>query len=370
MVLRRVLNAAVVGAAGLCWLLSHGASAQLFRAELAASEWKVAAGPFACSLTHPIAGFGKAVFARKAGGGESFYLESQGKVHFPAGIAVLETLPPPWRSDLVPQSLGTFKAIGGDQPVILNATEMAASVAQLKAGVNVMTSSQALAASSSGASVVRVVLSAKNFSAAYGRYQQCVADIIPYSFAQLARMQINYPEAPEALPTAAKTALDKIVRYMKADPKVLAVYIDGHSDNAGTPEENQAVSKQMAEWVGEYLVGKGIASEKITTRWHGDEFVIANNKQAAGRAQNRRVTVRLEDEATRAAALKKDEANRQAAAKAAAKEAAESARAEAKKAAEPVANTSSSAKMSPEAVRQMVEGLELTAPKTPAKKAL
>jgi outer membrane protein OmpA-like peptidoglycan-associated protein len=343
-------------------LIAKMACAQLYSADLTNSEWKVVANPFACSLSHNVPVFGKAVFSRKAGSSETFYMESSGKVNFPAGIAVMETLPPPWRNDLTPVPLGAFKAIGGDQPIILNATEVAPMVTQLKLGVNVMTSSQAVASASSGASAIRVVLNAKNFSAGYTIYQKCIADIIPYSFAQVARTTIHYAEKAEGLTAANKAELDRVVRYTKADSKVIGILVDGHSDNSGTSEENEATSKQAAEWVVAYLTGKGIAADKITTRWHGDNFVIGNNKNAAGKAKNRRVTVRLEDEASRKDVIKKAEEKRQSDEKAAA----EKAIADATKAvadtnsaeANASATASSSSKMTPEEISRMVEGYD------------
>jgi outer membrane protein OmpA-like peptidoglycan-associated protein len=341
-------------------LATNAASAQMYSADLTNSEWKVSATPFACSLTHSIPVFGKAIFSRKAGGAEAFYLESQGKVVFPAGIAGAETLPPQWRNDLVPVPLGAFGVVVGNQPISLKAAQIAPLVAQLTAGMNVMYSSQPVATVSSSSSVMRVVVNAKNFSAGYKSYQQCVAEIIPYSFAQVERTFINYAEKSEGLTASNKADLTKVARYVKADPKVVGIFVDGHSDNSGTPEVNEAASKQAAEWVSAYLAEQGVAADKITTRWHGDKFVIANNKIAAGRAQNRRVTVRLEDEVAHKEFMKKEEEKRKADEKAAA----EKVIADAKSAEAGVSSSSSSkAKMTPEEISRMVEGYDLTKPK-------
>ncbi len=341
-------------------LATNAVSAQMYSAELTSSEWKVSATPFACSLTHGIPVFGKAVFSRKAGGAETLYLESQGKVVFPTGVAGAETLPPPWRNDLVPVPLGAFVVVAGDQPITLNGAQFAPLVAQLTAGMSVMYSSQPVVTGSSNASVMRVVLNAKNFSAGYKTYQQCLADIIPYSFAQVERTFINYAEKSDGLTASNKADLNKVARYVKADPKVVGVFVDGHSDNSGTPEVNEAMSKHTAEWVSAYLTEQGVAADKITTRWHGDKFVIANNKIAAGRAQNRRVTVRLEDEAAHKEFMKKEEEKRKADEKAAA----EKAVADAKNAEAGVSGSSSSqAKMTPEEISRMVEGYDLAKPK-------
>ena len=346
-----------------CFLLAGSiktVSAQTYSADLTSSDWKVSATPFACSLTHSIPVFGKAIFAHKAGGGEVFFLESQGKVVFPAGTVMLETQPPVWRSDLVPLSLGSVIAAGGNQPIRHTSVQVAPLVVQLTAGVNVMYSSQPVVTAPSRSLVMRVVLNAKNFNEGYKRYQQCVADIIPYSFAQIARTFINYGENPEGLTSKNKADLKKVVRYIKADSKVVGVFVDGHSDNSGTAAENEVRSKQAAEWVAAYLTEQGVAADKITTRWHGDKFVIANNKVAPGRAQNRRVTVRLEDEAAHKEFMKKEEEKR----KADEKVIAEKAIADAKLAeASTSSSLSSRARMTPEEISRMVQGYDSTKPK-------
>lgn len=282
------------------------AGAQMYAADMAASEWKLAASPFNCSLTHTIPSFGKAVLARKAGGADSLVLESSGKVAFPPGLTGVETLPPVWRNDLVPQGLGVVVANNGNQPLSLDPSHLAPVINQLNLGVKVMFTSQPSgnASSSAGVKVMRVVLEAKNFAPAYKSYQQCLADMIPYSLDQVARTSINYAEKPEGLTQAHKASLLRVARYLKADPKVVAVFVDGHADNTA-PDASMAVSQKQAEAVAAYLDEQGVPTHKITTRWHGDKFPLADNKTPVGRAQNRRVTVRLEDEATRAQNEKK-----------------------------------------------------------------
>lgn len=282
------------------------ANAQMYAVDMAASEWKLAATPFSCSLTHSIPSFGKAILARKAGGADSLVLESTGKVAFPPGLTGVETLPPVWRNDLAPQGLGVVVANNGSQPLSLDPSRLSPVIGQLNAGVKVMFTSQPAGNtnSSAGLKVMRVVLEAKNFAAAYKSYQQCLADMIPFSLDQVARTSINYAEKPEGLTQTHKASLLRVARYLKADPKVVAVFVDGHADNTA-PDASMTVSQQQAEAVTTYLGDQGVPMDKITTRWHGDKFPLADNKTPVGRAQNRRVTVRLEDEATRAQNEKK-----------------------------------------------------------------
>ncbi len=343
-------------------LFATAANAQMYAADMTASEWKLTSNPFACSLVHRIPSFGKAVFSRKAGAGEVFYLEAEGKIIFPVGGMQIETLPPQWRSELTPVALGSFNVVSGNQPIHMDLAQTAAIVGQLTSGLNIMYSSQPVAGASSSPLVMRVVLNAKNFAASYKNYQKCVADIIPYSFTQIARTTIKYAEKSDGLTAAHKADLARVIRYIKADPNVVGVFVDGHSDNSGVPESNEALSKQQAGWVAAYLVEQGVAANKITTRWHGDKFLIADNKTATGRAQNRRVTIRLEDEAAHKDFMKKEEEKRKADEQAAQEKAnAEKLQAGKSAAAGSTASSSvsSKARMTPEEISRMVEGFDV-----------
>lgn len=67
--------------------------------------------------------------------------------------------------------------------------------------------------------------------------------------------------------------------------------VAGHTDSIGTQEYNQRLSERRAESVKAYLVDKGVAAARITTKGYGEAKPVADNKTAEGRAQNRRVEV-------------------------------------------------------------------------------
>ncbi len=321
------------------------AKEQIFAADIMSADWKPVSNPFACSITHSIPGFGKASLSHKAGGEEIFYIESQGKIIFPAGDTSIDTLPPVWRNNLLPINLGSVNAVAGKQPITLASSKIAQVVSQLSNGVKVMFSSSDLIekkinnASVVDLGVMRVVLESKNFAGAYKNYQQCIGELINYTFAQVARTLINYSEKPQGLTAATKVELSKVARYVRADQKVIRILVDAHSDNAEAVNINEAISKQYADWVSAYLVGQGVPADKITSRWHGEKFPIATNKTAQGRAQNRRVTVRLETEETQ------QENEKNAAARKAALEAEKL--------------NPDKGKLTPEDINKMVEGLDL-----------
>lgn len=332
--------------------------AQTYSAGFEASEWTAKSGSFACSLSHKIPGFGTAQFVRNTGGSEFLALKPDSSLVF-NGMVKIESVPPMWRSDAAATPLGQLQ-VSGKQPLRLTGAQLEKISDVLVQGTSVVFSS----AQANGTSL-RVALEARNFNPAYGRYRTCVGALIPYTFDQIARMLINY--APDAidLSAATKTQLDKIVRYSKADSKVLGILVDAHSDLLPTPEEGDSASQRQAELVTAYLVEKGIAANMITTRWHGDKFPIANNYTKAGQAKNRRVTVRLESETTREQMEKKIAAIIAAEEKAAAKKAAEEQAAQEKAAAIPAALPASLQQL-----EQLVEQQDLTSGKQPTLRQL
>lgn len=75
------------------------------------------------------------------------------------------------------------------------------------------------------------------------------------------------------------------------------VIIEGHTDNVGSFEVNQALSEKRAQSVERFLVSQGtISADKVETVGMAFEEPVANNNTAAGRAQNRRIDLVIETE--------------------------------------------------------------------------
>lgn len=279
-------------------LLTGGAAnlyAQVYIAPFSDAQWDSKAGPFACELTQKIPGFGNVRLMRKTGAAE--VLEITGtNLRFGKGDVRIESVSPPWRSETTTGDLG--RITGAEKALKITGPQIDSITFHLKQGSNVMFTGPSL----------RVGLEARNFTGAFARYQACVKNLIPHTFSQLARTQQNYAATDENLPSSNKVHLDKIIRYMKADKSVLGITVDAHADKQPTPEESEALSKRQAELVAAYLGEKGIASEQIKARWHGDKFPIASNQTKPGQAKNRRITLRLENSESRAALEKKKSA--------------------------------------------------------------
>ena len=83
--------------------------------------------------------------------------------------------------------------------------------------------------------------------------------------------------------------LDEVAGVMAAHPEVKLVNIEGHTDDRGSAAANLALSLARAQSVKAYLVGKGVAAERLGAHGNGPTRPIADNAMAEGREKNRRV---------------------------------------------------------------------------------
>src|SRR5438552_2104476 len=104
----------------------------------------------------------------------------------------------------------------------------------------------------------------------------------------------NFKFAKTTLPDEAKMRLDEMVAMLKSDPKGAYFEIEGHTDNIGTPKVNEWVGLQRAEAVKRYLYEQHqIPLHKMSVISYGKDRPVAPNKTKAGRAQNRRVVIKV-----------------------------------------------------------------------------
>jgi K(+)-stimulated pyrophosphate-energized sodium pump len=83
-----------------------------------------------------------------------------------------------------------------------------------------------------------------------------------------------------------------IAEILKAYPNV-NIKLGGYTDNVGKPASNLQLSAERAKNVKAELVKLGIADSRIESEGYGQEHPVADNATAEGRAQNRRIAVRV-----------------------------------------------------------------------------
>ncbi|HHJ39691.1 MAG: cell envelope biogenesis protein OmpA [Methylothermaceae bacteria B42] len=86
--------------------------------------------------------------------------------------------------------------------------------------------------------------------------------------------------------------LNSVAIVLKQFPETL-IEVTGHTDSTGSAEYNQRLSEQRAQSVAQYLMAQGVAPNRVIARGMGESMPIASNATPEGRAQNRRVEIRI-----------------------------------------------------------------------------
>lgn len=99
---------------------------------------------------------------------------------------------------------------------------------------------------------------------------------------------VNFDFDKASLRPEAYSKLDAAAESLKewGDGKV---EVAGHTDSIGSEAYNMGLSLRRAESVRNYLVNKGIPSDRLVIRGYGESQPVADNATAEGRFQNRRV---------------------------------------------------------------------------------
>ena len=270
-------------------LLASPANALTFQTRLERAQWQVEGDQFECRLTQPVAGFGSGEFVRRAGEQPTFRLQSPDR-WFGNGSATLLAAAAPWQPSRGDINLGLVSVVGGDIP--FNSTYLQAG--RLLSGLLEGRSPVVRHRTRLGGDALEVRLLPVRFGKAYEDFRSCAAKLLPVNFEQIRTSQVGFPAGDVALDALGQAKLDIILQFLKADPSVNRIQLDGHSDNSGNRLTNRDLSRRRALAVEEYLIGNGVPKEQITLRFHGERYPIVPNSSEANRAKNRRVTMRLE----------------------------------------------------------------------------
>jgi OOP family OmpA-OmpF porin len=85
-----------------------------------------------------------------------------------------------------------------------------------------------------------------------------------------------------------KKVLDEVAQHLADNPDVV-IEIQGHTDSTGPMRWNMTLSEWRAESAKKYLIAKGVAEDRLTTKGYGPNQPVAPNDTRASRAKNRRV---------------------------------------------------------------------------------
>lgn len=135
--------------------------------------------------------------------------------------------------------------------------------------------------------------------AAEKRAAQAAADLAKFaSVKQEARGMVItlsgavlFTSAKADLLPSAQVKLNSVAEALTQQDPDSKIVVEGHTDSQGGESYNQDLSQRRAKAVGDYLISRGIAADRVTSQGFGFSRSIADNKSAEGRANNRRVEI-------------------------------------------------------------------------------
>ncbi len=103
--------------------------------------------------------------------------------------------------------------------------------------------------------------------------------------------EVLFPSGESTLLPLARQRLDRVgdvLRELASDKTIL---VEGHTDSRGSAQLNERLSQDRADAVREYLIGRGMAPERLRAVGRGESDPLVSNDSPEGRANNRRVVL-------------------------------------------------------------------------------
>jgi len=113
------------------------------------------------------------------------------------------------------------------------------------------------------------------------------------NYTESEKQSVTFDTNKSTLSNQAKSTLDKIASDLSGMRTGYMVELQGYTDAQGSEQYNIGLSQRRAESVERYLVSKNIPLYRVSILGLGKDNPVADNKSAQGRAQNRRVEVRV-----------------------------------------------------------------------------
>jgi peptidoglycan-associated lipoprotein len=110
----------------------------------------------------------------------------------------------------------------------------------------------------------------------------------------LSEDQGNFKFGGTELPDEAKARIDQLVNQFRSQKSAVWVEIEGHTDNVGNKEYNESLGLERAEAVKRYLYEQHqVPLHKMNVISYGEDKPATDNTTRDGRAQNRRVVIKV-----------------------------------------------------------------------------
>tara|TARA_R110002167_G_scaffold97237_2_gene256859 strand:- start:2161 stop:3039 length:879 start_codon:yes stop_codon:yes gene_type:complete len=271
--------------------VNSAAALRQYTAKVENSDWQLKDETrLQCTLSHKLPGYGEAMFSSFASKQLNMEFELD-MLRLPKsyGVAAVYSVPPKWMPGQVQRTITDMtirKQYNGDLP------EQAAwtMLSELEKGFWPTIYYQDWY---NQYDKVAVGLNASNFAVPYTQFAECVANLLPYSFQDIAYTVLNYQFNNTKLTKYSQKRLAMIGEYLKEDTDLELVLLDGYTDSYGGREINKQISVRRAVEIKAFFSSMGVAPERIEITGHGERRHVSPNTNESTRAKNRRVVIRM-----------------------------------------------------------------------------
>ncbi|MBR9875403.1 OmpA family protein [Vibrio sp. J1-1] len=270
---------------------SHAELSKRYVATPQQSQWDMIVNtPLECQLVHPIPSFGDAVFSSHAS--KKINLDFELKMRRPMGetrSVSLISMPPPWRpgehADRI-TNLKFFKQFDG----YVGGQTAWGILSELEKGRYPTFSYQEW---QSGDQRIEVALSSVLFQSKYDVFSDCIANLLKYSFEDIAFTILHYQRLGDQLTKASKKRLSQIADYIRHNQDIDLVLVATYTDSTDGKSASQNLSERRAESLRSYFKSLGLPEDRIQVQGYGKRRPIADNNSPIGKDKNRRVVISL-----------------------------------------------------------------------------
>jgi len=255
------------------------------------SQWQMVTNtPLECRLVHPIPNYGDAVFSSRAS--KKMNLDFELKMKRPMGETrdvSLISMPPAWRPGEGADRITTIRFFQQFDGYVGGQTAWSI-LSELEQGRYPTFSYQEWQRRNQR---VEVALSSVLFQPSYNVFSDCIANLLPYSFEDIAFTILHYDRSSVELNKRSQKRLAQIAEYIKYNQDIDLVLVSTYTASEDSKSESQSLSEQRAVVLQDYFKSLGLPEDRIQVQGYGKRRPIADNASPIGKDKNRRVVISL-----------------------------------------------------------------------------
>lgn len=255
------------------------------------SQWQMITNtPLECRLVHPIPNYGDAVFSSHAS--KKINLDFELKMKRPMGKTrdvSLVSMPPAWRPGEGANRITNIRFFQQFDGYVGGQTAWGM-LSELEKGRYPTFSYQEW---QSRDERVEIALSSVLFQTSYNVFSDCIANLLPYSFEDIAFTILHYDRTSVELNKQSQKRLAQIAEYIRHNQDIDLVLVSTYTDAEDTKSASQNLSERRAEVLQEYFKSLGLPEDRIRVQGYGKRRPVDDNASPIGKDRNRRVVISL-----------------------------------------------------------------------------